>query len=255
MAATNDSPDLEALFDEISDSKKAEAASASANNAASSAAPADATSSGANGLSGDAQDAVFNRLGQMTRTLNDTLRQLGYDKMLEQSAAALPDTKARLSYVANLTEQAANKVLNATDIAEPVVDQIEASADALSKRWEQLFNKQLDPNGLRQLAIDSRNFLSDELKRKNGIVKTQLNEIMMAQDFQDLTGQVIKRIIAVAQELETSLMNVLLQVVPESKKNDKVADLMQGPVISAEGRTDVVVNQEQVDDLLGSLGF
>ena len=78
---------------------------------------------------------------------------------------------------------------------------------------------------------------------------------MMAQDFQDLTGQVIKKIIAVAQELETSLMNVLLQVVPESKKNDKVTDLMQGPVISAEGRTDVVVNQEQVDDLLDSLGF
>ena len=78
---------------------------------------------------------------------------------------------------------------------------------------------------------------------------------MMAQDLQDLTGQVIKKIIAVAQELETSLMNVLLQVVPESKKNDKVTDLMQGPVISAEGRTDVVVNQEQVDDLLDSLGF
>ena len=65
----------------------------------------------------------------------------------------------------------------------------------------------------------------------------------------------IKKIIAVAQELEASLMNVLLQVVPESKKNDKVTDLMQGPVISAEGRTDVVVNQEQVDDLLDSLGF
>lgn len=253
MAATNDSPDLEALFDEISDSKKAEAAAS--NSATGETKPEPPASYGSNGLSGDTQDAVFNRLGQMTRTLNDTLRQLGYDKMLEESAAALPDTKARLSYVANLTEQAANKVLNATDIAEPVVEQIETSADALSKRWEQLFNKQLDANGMRQLAIDSRNFLSDELKRKNNIVRTQLNEIMMAQDFQDLTGQVIKRIIAVAQELETSLMNVLLQVVPESKKNEKVADLMQGPVISAEGRTDVVVNQEQVDDLLGSLGF
>ena len=177
MAATNDSPDLEALFDEISDSKKAEAANNS--EAKTEAAPAAANSSNAKGLSGDTQDAVFNRLGQMTRTLNDTLRQLGYDKMLEKSAAALPDTKARLSYVANLTEQAANKVLNATDIAEPIVEQIEISADALSKRWEQLFNKQLDANGMRQLAIDSRNFLSDELKRKNNIVRTQLNEIMI----------------------------------------------------------------------------
>jgi chemotaxis protein CheZ len=78
---------------------------------------------------------------------------------------------------------------------------------------------------------------------------------MMAQDFQDLTGQVIKKIVTLSQELEASLMGLLLEVVPETKRTEEVNSLMNGPVINAQGRADVVVNQEQVDDLLDSLGF
>lgn len=77
----------------------------------------------------------------------------------------------------------------------------------------------------------------------------------MAQDFQDLTGQVIKKIVALAQDLESGLMTLLIETVPEAKRTREVTSLMNGPVINAEGRTDVVVNQEQVDDLLDSLGF
>ena len=80
-------------------------------------------------------------------------------------------------------------------------------------------------------------------------------EIMMAQDFQDLTGQVIKKVVALAQDLEAGLMGALLDVLPETRRTEEVASLMNGPVVNAEGRTDVVVNQEQVDDLLDSLGF
>ena len=77
----------------------------------------------------------------------------------------------------------------------------------------------------------------------------------MAQDFQDLTGQVIKKVVALAQDLEAGLMGALLDVLPETRRTEEVASLMNGPVVNAEGRTDVVVNQEQVDDLLDSLGF
>ena len=70
-----------------------------------------------------------------------------------------------------------------------------------------------------------------------------------------MTGQVIKKVVSLAQELEAGLMNVLVQVIPETKRTEEVASLMNGPVVNSEGRTDVVVNQEQVDDLLDSLGF
>jgi chemotaxis protein CheZ len=180
---------------------------------------------------------------------------LGYDKILEKTVSALPDAKDRLAYVANLTEQAACRVLNATDVASPLVDDIENGANALGARWDRLFANQMGTEEFKQLAIETRVFLNSELPQKTKATHAQLTEIMMAQDFQDLTGQVIKKIVSLAQELESSLMSVLLEVVPETKRTEEVTSLMNGPVVRAEGRTDVVVNQEQVDDLLDSLGF
>ena len=84
---------------------------------------------------------------------------------------------------------------------------------------------------------------------------TQLTEIMMAQDFQDLTGQVIKRVIDLAQRLESQLLEVLIESMPPERKNESASGLLNGPVINADGRDDVVSSQEQVDDLLESLGF
>jgi len=146
-------------------------------------------------------------------------------------------------------------VLNATDVAGPLVDEIENSAQALGGRWDKVFANQMGADEFKQLAVETRAFLNSDLPQKTKATHAQLTEIMMAQDFQDLTGQVIKKIVSLAQELESSLMSVLLEVVPETKRTEEVNSLMNGPVVSAEGRTDVVVNQEQVDDLLDSLGF
>ena len=77
----------------------------------------------------------------------------------------------------------------------------------------------------------------------------------MAQDFQDLTGQVIKKVVSLAQDLETQLMSILVETIPEEKRTPSVKTLLNGPVINGEGRSDVVVSQRQVDDLLDSLGF
>lgn len=239
---TDDSDDLQALFDSVAAESQAATAAV---------APAEAPS--AEGWS--SQEAVFNRIGHMARALHDTLGQLGYDKLLEKTVSALPDAKDRLAYVANLTEQAACRVLNATDIASPLVDGMETGSRALGARWDQVFANQVTPQDFKQLAVDTRAFLNEQLPEKTKATHAQLTEIMMAQDFQDLTGQVIKKIVALAQELETGLMSVLVEIVPDAKRTVEVTSLMNGPVVNAEGRTDVVVNQEQVDDLLDSLGF
>jgi chemotaxis protein CheZ len=140
-------------------------------------------------------------------------------------------------------------------VAAPLVDDIENGALALGKRWDKLFANELGVGDFKALAEETRTFLNEQLPQKTRGTHAQLTEIMMAQDFQDLTGQVIKKIVLLAQDLESGLMNVLIEVLPETKRTDEVASLMNGPVINAEGRTDVVVNQEQVDDLLDSLGF
>ncbi len=250
-SADGDSDDLQALFDSVAAETVATHTVVDTPTEMMPGGPSDA----AVAVDWPKQEAVFNRIGHMARTLHDTLGQLGYDKLVEQTVTALPDAKDRLAYVANLTEQAACRVLNATDIAGPLVDEIENGAAALGDRWDKAFANQLGVAEFKRLAEETRAYFKDQLPTKTRATHAQLTEIMMAQDFQDLTGQVIKKVVALAQDLETGLMGALLDVLPETKRTEEVASLMNGPVVNAEGRTDVVVNQEQVDDLLDSLGF
>ena len=238
-SSAGDCDELQALFDSVS----AEAA------------VAPAADEGGDAGDWPTQEKVFQRVGHMARQLHDTLRELGYDKMLSQTMEALPDAKDRLTYIASLTEQAACKVLNATDVANPLVESLETDAAALAQRWDRVFANQMGVDDFKALAADTRTFLKGQLPDRTAATKAQLMEIMMAQDFQDLTGQVIKKVVSVAQDIESQLMNALIEVMPGERRTESVNSLLNGPVINAEGRTDVVVDQQQVDDLLDSLGF
>ena len=234
---SEDNDDLQALFDSVASKPQAGAA----------AAVQDTDWAG--------QEKVFNQVGQMARLLHDTLGALGYDKLLEKTVHALPDAKDRLTYIANLTEQAACKVLNATDIANPLQEELENGAKLLADKWDAVYANRLSTQEFKLLADETRAYLKNAVPQRTGATREQLMEIMMAQDFQDLTGQVIKKIVGLAQDLESGLMNVLIETVPGEKKTESVKSLLNGPVVNPEGRTDVVASQKQVDDLLDSLGF
>lgn len=203
----------------------------------------------------DRELTMYSRVGQLTRRLHDAMRELGYDKSLERAASAIPDAKDRLSYVATMTEQAAERVLNATDRAKPLQDAMEKDAKALSASWQKLFANQLSVEDFKALAISTQGFL-DGVPSKTHATSDQLMEIVMAQDFQDLTGQVIKRVLDMVQLMEQELVSFLMEYSPERFVGDAHnSGLENGPVVNAAVRTDVVTSQQQVDDLLESLGF
>ena len=239
---SGDSPDLEALFDSIaaSQQKEADPASSPVATVANTAEPSTAV--------------MYEQIGQLTRKMHDALRDLGYDKSLEKVADAIPDAKDRLGYIASLTESAAERVLNATDLAKPYQDEIESRALALTARWEQLYANQLSIAEFKNLAEDTRQYLG-QVPKQTQATNAQLLEIVMAQDFQDLTGQVIKKMMDMVHILEKELVTFLIEFSPDSKKAGLDNNLLNGPVINPEGRTDVVSSQQQVDDLLESLGF
>ena len=203
-------------------------------------------------------DKVISRVGQLTRALHDSLRELGYNKRLEEAAYAIPDAQDRLAYVAVMTEQAAERSLNATEIAKPIQDKLAADAANLSGLWKQVLDTQSSgpraEEALKNLATQTRNYL-DDVPNQTNATNAQLLDIMMAQDFQDLTGQVIKKITQMVQNLEQELVRLLLDNIPADKRGEASAGLMNGPVVNPERRSDVVTNQNQVDDLLASLGF
>ncbi len=245
---SGDNDELQSLFDAVAAEfdGAGEAADVAPEQAAPAAAPAAAPEHSC--------EAVFTRIGQMTRQVHDTLRALGCDEALQEAVQAIPDARQRLNYIAQMTEQAASRVLNATDIAQPIQTRLGADAGALQAKWDKLYANQLSVDEFKALAGDTRNFLG-EVTKGSRATGEQLMEIMMAQDFQDLTGQVIKRVVELAQALETELLQVLLEITPAEKRATKREGLMNGPVVSAEGRDDVVTSQQQVDDLLDSLGF
>jgi chemotaxis protein CheZ len=201
-----------------------------------------------------APDEVLSRIGHMTRALHESLRGLGLDKLIEKAASDIPDARDRLDYVARLSEQAAKRVLDATDAANPLQDGIDASATELTASWQALLAASQGNEPWRALA--ERTIASlDASRSAANATKGHLMDIMMAQDFQDLTGQVIKRITGIAQNLEQQLVQVLVDFAPEEIRRELDNGLLNGPQIKPEGNHEVVADQGQVDDLLDSLGF
>lgn len=196
---------------------------------------------------------VLARVGQMTRTLHDSLRGLGFDKLLERATHDIPDARDRLDYVARMTEQAAQRVLNATDAATPLQHKIESGAVEITSQWQAAVAAPFSEEQFRAMAQKTILYLQETHDGSNE-TKQHLLAIMMAQDFQDLTGQVIKKVTELAHGLEQQLVQLLIDYAPPEVRREANSGLLNGPQINPAGN-DVVADQGQVDDLLESLGF
>ncbi len=190
---------------------------------------------------------VFQQLGTITRVLHDTMQQLGVMPKLQVATDGLPDARSRLSYIATKTAAAAEKVLNS-------VDQAKGEHAGISQATRDMAAAIVaDP--VRAVASGAvMNFVKD-VESRTARIDGHLTDIMLAQDFHDLTGQVVAKVVTLANDLEDSLVKLLVQVVPPEQREKVDPNILQGPVVNPTGRTDVVTNQGEVDDLLASLGF
>jgi len=246
---SGDSDDLESLFDSVAASSKAAAPAAAP---ATVPAPAPAPAGEAPAEGGEHADGMFERLGGIVRLLHDSLRELGYDKALTEASTQIVDAQDRLEYVASLTEQAANKVLNTLDDGMPAQEVLSKQAKEMEERWADLFAGKLSIEDFKALAGDSRAFAS-KVAQATEAEKARLLEIMMAQDFQDITGQLIKKVVAITKKVESELAQLLKDNAPadvREKIAQKEVSLMSGPSVPSEA-----LNQDSVDDLLADLGF
>ncbi|MGZ3238627.1 MAG: protein phosphatase CheZ [Burkholderiaceae bacterium] len=259
------SDDFDALFEQVSAQRSETVtmmASTSSNDSASSEAVANTTdeqiyndsavSDSASAATSDTtQDnhnkPIFDRLGGIVRLMHDSLRELGYDRALSDAATQITDAQDRLEYIATLTEQAANKVLNTIDEGMPAQDALAKTAKDMDSRWTQLFEGDMSLEDFKRLATDSKQF-SNAVIESTETEKARLLAIMMAQDFQDITGQLIKKIVGITQKVENELAQILRDNAPPELIKEKPQELMQGPTASA-------LVQDDVDSLLEGLGF
>ncbi|MES2994176.1 MAG: protein phosphatase CheZ [Pseudomonadota bacterium] len=198
-------------------------------------------------MAAGASPEVFHQLGLITRQLHDTLNQLGVMPKLQSAAEGLPDARSRLSYIARKTGDAADKVLNSVDKAK--AEHLSISAE--TRRIAQAI--MADP--VKAVATGAVLNFAGDVEAATARIDAHLTDIMMAQDFHDLTGQVVAKVVALASDLEDSLVKLLVQAAPAEQARAVEASILNGPVVNPEGRTDVVADQGEVDDLLASLGF
>lgn len=204
---------------------------------------------------------LFAEIGKLTRQLHDSMMNFHVDSRLNDLANAdIPDAKERLNYVISRTEDAANKTMDAVESIFPVVDKIQQQVKTVEPRWGKLMHNDLNLGEFKSLCIDIDKLLKTtavESERMHAL----MTDVLMAQDFQDLTGQVIRKVIDLVREVEESLINMLTAFgVSEVEQKQKATlktgeNLVEGPIVNTDERDDVVADQDDVDDLLSSLGF
>ena len=248
--------DFDALFDSVSASVPPAVPAAAPAPVAPAAAPAPAAAAAADESAEPVDQSdkpMFERLGGIVRLLHDSLRELGYDKALTEASSQIVDAQDRLEYVATLTEQAANKVLNTLDEGMPAQDVLSKKAKDMDSRWTALFDGKLSLDEFKALAGDSRQF-AQAVTEATEAEKARLLEIMMAQDFQDITGQLIKKVVNITKTVENELAQLLRDNAP-AEVREKLAQKQDAPLMQGPSVPSVALDQDNVDDLLADLGF
>ena len=218
---------------------------------------------------------IYVEVGRLTRGLHDAIRNFDIDTSQAPSlddsdgVSQMANAQDRLDYVINLTQKAADKTMDMVEEGIPVASEIGQTAEALQSDWGRLLRREMQASEFRDLYHRIDQHLASTASN-SAVLSEKFNEILMAQDFQDLTGQVIKKVISLVQEVEdrlVELMRVAGQVeeltgIIRGDETDEVAEpeavldsVAEGPQIKAELRDDVVSGQDDVDDLLSSLGF
>lgn len=201
-------------------------------------------------------ESMYEEVGRMTREVHDALMDFASDdRLMRMAEAEMPDARDRLRYVITLTDQAATRTLGIVEQTLPMAERLSERAERLKKELADVGRSEPDNERL-QIVIESVSSYLDSVLHNSGGLKSQLNEVMMAQEFQDLSGQLLLRVIDLLELLEDKLVGLLRLSSPAQGEKQQAADLNKGVGPQVPGtQADVVQNQDDVDDLLASLGF
>ena len=206
---------------------------------------------------------LFAEVGKLTRQLHDSLNNFQLDERIAGLANEdIQDAQTRLTYVIEETEKAANTTMDAVEQSMSIVETMKGQLDSLMPEWKKLMNREIELDEFKSMCLDLDKHLESSVADADKMMGL-LTEVLMAQGYQDLTGQVIRRVIELVKEVEDSLVHMLTvfggaeatKTVKSSQPKVEKAIVAEGPIIDAESRDDVVSGQDDVDDLLSSLGF
>lgn len=201
------------------------------------------------------ESALFQEVGRLTRELHEAINDFLLDPRINVMAKVdIPDASERLSYVITMTEKSANTTLTAVEAGLPLADQLGRESAVIAERWQRFCNRQLSVDEFRELSRDLGGFL-ETVGQNTQALSGYLTEVLMAQDFQDLTGQIIRQVITLVHDVEVKLVQLVRISGDRPLDQEKDIHKLEGPVIPGVDQGNTVNDQDDVDDLLSSLGF
>lgn len=214
-------------------------------------------------ISSAREKLLYEEVGKMTRQLHDSLQSFREDSRLANMTQDIPDARERLNHVIELTQNSADKTLNAVEQSMPVADDLEKQAAQMKQAWSRFKRREMSLDQFRELSSSLEEFLTG-IEAGSRQMKQSLNQVLMAQEFQDLTGQILKRVISLVEEVEENLVELVRITGGKYTKTEDENSTPENPdPLKAEGphvpgiktETEIMNNQDDVDDLLSSLGF
>jgi chemotaxis protein CheZ len=201
---------------------------------------------------------MFQEVGKLTRQLHDTLANFVLDERIaDLTENEIPDAKERLNYVIAMTEQAANTTLNAVESILPYAESLREQSNELGIQWQRFRQREMPYEEFKSLTRDLSQYF-DTSAGQLQTIQQSLTEVLMAQGFQDLTGQIIRRVITLVQDLEHSLVDLIRisgrRFKPSDGSAPQAVSQPLGPAVPGVDKN-VVQTQDDVDSLLSSLGF
>lgn len=204
------------------------------------------------------ESLLFQELGKLTREIHESINAFSHDqRVVELTEEDIPDAKERLSFIMTKTDEAAHKTMEGAEAVIDVVDNFNNAASSINERWSKFRNSELTKAEFLALSDDMDRFFSS-VNEESDKVKSRMTDIMMAQDYQDLTGQMIKQVITMVQEVEEKLVRLVAisgATLGEKKESKKKGHEAEGPQLPTADKEEVASTQNEVDDLLASLGF
>jgi chemotaxis protein CheZ len=209
------------------------------------------------------ESSLYQELGMLTRDIHNSIRAFGNDERIAELATEdIPDAKERLNFIVTKTNEAAHRTMTAAEETMEVMDNFSGKAESMRERWTQFRNRELSKDEFILLNDEITQFF-ESVKLESATVNSKMTEIMLAQDYQDITGQMIKQVVTMVKEVEEKLVRLVAISAlgeassAEGKEASKVSDgeKAEGPQLPTADKEAVATSQDDVDDLLASLGF
>lgn len=212
---------------------------------------------------------LFRELGRLTRELHESLKTFRVDsRIAELTEQEIPDARERLNYVITMTEQAAHRTLTVIEDSMALTESLTGCSQELQAAWLRFRNRQMSADEFRELSRQLDGFF-ERVTDQGGQIQSKLTEALMAQDYQDLTGQIIRKVISLVRDVEANLVELVRLSGPrETEENPVAADNKKKPAVKDEimagagphipgshNEDEFVHGQDDVDELLSSLGF